>query len=55
MTDQTRPPKGGGNERAPKRKRGRNWLLKRSRAGKSWQERKMRSRRYCAPQPVRSF
>jgi len=46
MTDQ-RDPKGGSNPRSPKRKHGRGWLLKRARNGKSWQQRKMSSRRYC--------
>ena len=53
MTDQNRPPVAGGNPRSPKRKHGRNWLLKRARGGKTWKQRKMQSRRYCAPQPVR--
>jgi hypothetical protein len=42
-------PKGGGMPRSPKRRRGRGWLLRRARPakGRSWQERKMRSIRYC--------
>ena len=50
MTDQ-REPKGGGNAPSPKRKRGKNWLRKRSRGGKSWLQRKIASRRYIPAVP----
>jgi hypothetical protein len=49
MADQIKPPVGGGNPKAPKRVHGRGWLLKRARNGLSWQQRKARSQRYCAP------
>lgn len=45
MTDQ-REPKGGGQPRSPKHTHGKNWLRKRARGGKTWQQRKMASRRY---------
>lgn len=53
MTDQNRPPTGGGYPKSPKKRKGRGWLAKRNRPGRTWAERKARSRRYCAPQPVR--
>lgn len=56
MSDNTiRPAKGGGIPRAPKRTKGRGWLAKRTRKGLTWRERKLRSRRYCAPQPRVTF
>jgi hypothetical protein len=48
MTDDiNREPSGGGYPKSPKKTRGRGWLARRHRHGKSWRERKMRSFRYC--------
>lgn len=55
MNEQFHEPKSGSNPRAPKRKHGRGWLRKRNRFNGTWRERKLRSKRYCAPQPVRNF
>jgi hypothetical protein len=52
MADEERK-KGGGRPPAPKQKLGSNWLRDRKRAGRSWQERKMRSHRYCPPTKTR--
>lgn len=49
-----RPPKGGANPRAPKRKHGQGWVRQRARNGKTWAQRKAESRRYCPPTTVRA-
>jgi hypothetical protein len=53
MTEQIKPPQGGGNPRSPKRTNGSSWLRKRARKDKTWQQRKMRSARYCPANKTR--